>query len=233
MFFPLFNEDVARYERKFMIDAMTYHSVEQQIRIHPAAFSPIYHPRYINNIYMDTNELDFYYDNVSGKSGRRKARIRWYGDIHGFIEKPVLEFKIREGMLGNKISFALKPFHFDESFNSDQLIHVFRNSDLPLWALENLLQFKPALLNRYKRKYFLSFDNKFRLTIDDELSYYKIGENNNNFIEEYRSDDIIVELKYNREFDDIAPLVSNKLPFRLTKSSKYVNGIEYLHPKLA
>ena len=233
MFFPQFNEDAARYERKFMIDAMTYHSVEQQIRMHPAAFFPIYHPRYINNIYMDTNELDFYYDNVSGKSNRRKARIRWYGDIHGFIEKPVLEFKIREGMLGNKISFRLKPFHFDKNFNFDQLIHVFRNSDLPLWALENLLQFKPALLNRYKRKYFLSFDNKFRLTIDDELSYYKIGENNNNFIEEYRSNDIIVELKYDREFDGIAPLVSNKLPFRLTKSSKYVNGIEFLHPKLA
>ena len=233
MFFPLFNEDAARYERKFMIDAMTYHSVEQQIRIHPAAFSPIFHPRNINNIYLDTNEMDFYYDNVSGKSGRRKARIRWYGDIHGFIEKPVLEFKIREGMLGNKISFRLKPFHFDKNFNFDQLIHVFRNSDLPLWALENLLQFKPALLNRYKRKYFLSFDNKFRLTIDDELSYYNIGENNNNFIEEYRSDDIIVELKYDRKFDDIAPLVSNKLPFRLTKSSKYVNGIEFLHPKLA
>jgi len=233
MFFPLFNEDVARYERKFMIDVMTYQSVEQQIRIHPAAFSPIYHPRYINNIYMDTNEFDFYYDNVSGKSSRRKARIRWYGDIHGFIEKPVLEFKIREGMLGNKISFLLKSFHFDDNFSFDQLIHVFRNSDLPLWAFENLLQFKPALLNRYKRKYFLSFDSKFRLTIDDELSYYKIGGNNNNFVEEYRSDDIIVELKYDRKFDDIAPLVSNKLPFRLTKSSKYVNGIEFLHPKLA
>jgi len=134
MFFPPFNEEVARYERKFMIDAMTYQSVEQQIRIHPAAFSPIYHPRYINNIYMDTNEFDFYYDNVSGKSSRRKARVRWYGDIHGFIEKPVLEFKIREGMLGNKISFLLKPFHFDESFSFDQLVHVFRNSGIPLWG---------------------------------------------------------------------------------------------------
>jgi len=233
MFFPLFNEEVARYERKFMIDAMSYHSVEQQIKLHPSAFSPIYHPRYINNIYFDTNELDFFYDNVSGKSSRRKARIRWYGDIQGVINKPVLEFKIREGMLGNKISFPLKSFEVDETINQEKLYKVFRESDLPLWAIENLLQLKPALLNRYRRKYFLSFNKKFRLTIDNELSYYGIGGNNNNLLESYSSDDIIVELKYDRKYDDVATLISNKLPFRLTKSSKYVNGIECLYPTLA
>lgn len=233
MFFPPFNEEIARYERKFMVDAMSYHSVEQQIRVHPAVFSPIFHPRYINNIYLDTNEFDFYFDNVSGKSSRRKARIRWYGDALGIIAKPVLEFKIREGMLGNKISFPLQSFHVNENLNGEQLASVFRNSDLPLWALENLLHFKPALLNRYRRKYFLSFDQKFRLTIDNELAYYGIGGNNNNFLEEYTSDDVIVELKYDRKNDDIAPRISNKLPFRLTKSSKYVNGIEFLHPALA
>lgn len=233
MFFPPFNEEAARYERKFMIDAMWYHGVEQQIKLHPSAFSPIYHPRYINNIYLDTNELDFFYDNVSGKSSRRKARIRWYGDIQGIIDKPVLEFKIREGMLGNKISFPLKSFRVDETISQEKLYKVFRESDLPLWAIENLLQLKPALLNRYRRKYFLSFNKRFRLTIDNELSYYGIGGNNNNLMESYSSDDIIVELKYDRKYDDIATLITNKLPFRLTKSSKYVNGIEFLYPTLA
>ncbi len=233
MFFPLFNEEKARYERKFMIDAMNYHAVEQQIRIHPAAFSPIFHARYINNIYFDTNEFDFYFDNVSGRSSRKKARIRWYGEKEGFIEKPVLEFKIREGMLGNKISFPLKPFHADSTLSREKLLEVFRNSTLPAWALENLLYMKPALLNRYRRKYFLSFDRKFRLTIDDELSYFGIGSNNNHFSEQYTSNDVIVELKYDRTFDDLAYAISNKLPFRLTKSSKYVNGIDFLHPALA
>ena len=92
---------------------------------------------------------------------------------------------------------------------------------------------KPALLNRYRRKYFLSFDRKFRLTIDDELSYFGIGSNNNHFSEQYTSNDVIVELKYDRTFDDLAYAISNKLPFRLTKSSKYVNGIDFLHPALA
>jgi hypothetical protein len=233
MFFPPFNEEAARYERKFMVDAMSYHVVEQQVKLNPAAFSPIYHARYINNIYFDTNELDFFYDNVSGKSSRKKARIRWYGDIQGFIDKPVLEFKIRAGMLGNKISFPLKPFHVDDRLSQEKLYGVFRDSDLPLWALENLLNFKPALLNRYRRKYFLSFNKKFRLTIDNELQYHGIGGNNNNLMEKYESDNVIVELKYERKYDDIAPLVTNKLPFRLTKSSKYVNGVEMLNHMLA
>lgn len=233
MFFPPFNEEAARYERKFMIDAMDYYAVEQQIRIHPAAFSPIFHPRYINNIYLDTNEFDFYFDNVSGRSSRKKARIRWYGEKEGFVEKPVLEFKIREGMLGNKISFPLKPFNVDENLSNEILQDVFRNSNLPDWALENLLFMKPALLNRYLRKYFLSFDQKFRLTIDNELTYFGIGSNNNHLSERYATDDIIVELKYDFVNDDEAVFVTNELPFRLTKSSKYVNGIDFLHPALA
>jgi len=232
MFFPPFNEDSSRYERKFLVTDMYFPQIEQQVRLLPAAFHEIFYPRYINNIYLDSNELDFFYDNVSGKGSRKKARIRWYGDQSGKIEKPMLEFKVREGMLGDKISFPLKPFTFNRQFNYQNLLDVFKQSELPLWAEEVLLQLKPALLNRYKRKYFVSFDQKFRLTLDYELGYFPIGTNNNSFTGGFRSTDIIVELKYDRQFDDVAPAVTNQIPFRLTKSSKYVNGIEILHPEL-
>ncbi|RLD43903.1 MAG: hypothetical protein DRI89_03915, partial [Bacteroidetes bacterium] len=137
------------------------------------------------------------------------------------------------GMLGNKLSFRLKPFTVDANLTAEKLYAVFQNSDLPLWALEVVLQIKPALLNRYSRKYFLSFDKKFRLTLDDQLNYFSIGTNNNNFIENYKSEDVIVELKYDYLNDNFAPEVTNRLPFRLTKSSKYVNGVEMLHPMFA
>ena len=117
MLFPPFNEDKSRYERKFLVSDMHFHDIEQQVRIHPAAFSSIFYPRYINNLYLDTHELDFFYDNVSGKGSRKKARIRWYADQFGRIEKPVLEFKVREGMLGNKLSFRLPPFSMNGAFN--------------------------------------------------------------------------------------------------------------------
>jgi SPX domain protein involved in polyphosphate accumulation len=233
MFFPPFNEEKSRFERKFLVTDMHYADVEQQVRIHPAAFSSIFYPRIINNIYLDSNDLDFFHDNVSGKGSRKKARIRWYGEMNGWVEKPVLEFKIREGMLGNKLSFPLKPFMVDANLTMEKLSAVFHESKLPVWALEVLMQIKPALLNRYRRQYFLSFDGKFRLTMDNQLSYYSIGNNNNTFVEKYESEDIIVELKYDYNNDDAAPAVTNRLPFRLSKSSKYVNGVELLHPMFA
>lgn len=232
MFFPPFNQDISRFERKFAVSDLTYQGIKQEVRNHPAAFSTIFHRRYINNIYLDSNDLDFFYDNVSGKGSRKKARIRWYGDLYGNIEKPVLEFKVREGYLGNKLSFKLKPFTLNESFDAQVLNRVFSQSNLPQWAYEILQHLAPSLLNRYSREYFLTFDGKFRLTIDSELSYHAIEPVHNAFLKSYRGDDFIVEVKYDFINDKEAPFITNNLPFRLTKSSKYVNGMELLYPQL-
>ncbi len=233
MYFPKFNTEKSRFERKFAVQDMHYHEVIQQVRNNRAAFSPIHHPRSINNIYFDTNDLDFYSDNVSGKGSRKKARIRWYGDLMGNISHPILEFKIREGMVGNKLSFPLVSFSLDKNFAGDYIQNIFRISELPQWVRDVMLMLKPALLNCYHRQYFISFSRNFRLTIDDKMSYFSIGNGLNNFIEKHISDDVIVELKYDYKHDGKdATYITNNLPFRLTKSSKYVNGFEMLHPMI-
>lgn len=231
MYFPAFNYNISRYERKFVVQDMHYHNVVQQVRHHKSAFSPLFQPRYINNIYFDTNDVDFYADNVSGKGSRKKVRIRWYGDVFGRASKPVLEFKMREGLLGNKLSFPLASFSIDESFTNDYIQDIFSKSELPDWVMMILRMLKPSLLNRYNRQYFISFNNNFRLTIDDELTYYGVGSGLNNFLEKHTNDDIIVELKYdNLHEGKESSYITNNLPFRLTKSSKYVDGFELTHP---
>ena len=40
--------------------------------------------------------------------------------------------------------------------------------------------------------------------------------------------DVIVELKYDTEHDEYANRISASFPFRLSKNSKYVNGIDQL-----
>ena len=233
MHFPPFNFEKSRFERKFVVMDMHYPEIVQQVRNSKASFLSLHHPRHINNIYLDTNDLDFYTDNVSGKGSRKKVRIRWYDKLMGDISKPVLEFKMREGMVGNKLSFPLKPFKLDTEFTNDYIQEIIYNSELPDWVRVIIPMLKPALLNRYHRQYFISFNHKFRLTIDDELTYYGIGSGVNTFMEKHTSDDAIVELKYGQEHDGKeSAFVTNSLPFRLSKSSKYVNGFELLHPMI-
>ena len=222
-------EKRSRYERKFVISGVSKPGIEQIVKSHPSAFSELFHERNVNNIYLDTPNLTFFLDNVAGKSRRKKVRIRWYGDLYGRIEKPVLEFKLKAGAVGDKLSFQLHPFTLDENFDQNTLLETFASSNLPDWVREEILPLEPHLLNRYTRKYFLSFDKKFRTTIDNQLIYHDISRRNNSFIKKSVNEtDVIVELKYDFKDDDMANSVSGNFPFRMTKSSKYVNGVEQL-----
>jgi hypothetical protein len=88
----------------------------------------------------------------------------------------------------------------------------------------------PSLVNRYKRTYYLSADKLFRITVDDELSYFNIDNFNTNFNEKFRDEsNIIVELKYDKNSENTANLVSQHFPFRITKSSKYITGIDRIY----
>jgi len=223
-----------RFERKFVISNVPRQNIEMVVKTHSGIFSEIFHQRNVNNIYLDTPNLTYYFENNLGKSQRKKVRIRWYGELFGRIDKPVLEFKIKSGAVGYKISFLLKPFEVNTNFDLDILTSVFKESSLPLWVLEELAGLEPKLLNRYTRKYYRSFDRKFRITIDDELLYHDIQKRNNSYLKkhlEFR--DVIFELKYDFDNDNKAGEISKSFPFRLTKSSKYVNGISCFHINLA
>ena len=106
----ILNPESFRYERKFLISQLSRHEIESIIRLHPAAFSEIYHQRFVNNIYFDTVGLSAYKDNLTGISDRLKVRIRWYGDLFCLIEEPFLELKIKRGFLGGKLRFPLASF---------------------------------------------------------------------------------------------------------------------------
>ncbi len=224
----------SRYERKFFLQNFSPGRAETIIRHNPARFTEIYHQRFINNIYLDTPKLTFFFDNVVGKSTRKKIRIRWYGDLFGRIEKPVLEFKLKSGATGTKLSFPLTGFTLDKSFNQRTLKTVYDNSELPEWVKEELHTVEPTLINRYSRRYFQSFDKLFRSTIDHQLKYVHVDRTFNSFLRMERDrNSVIVELKYSYEDDKKANLITNSFPFRMTKSSKYVNGIEVFRGCLA
>ena len=216
-----------RYERKFAVDTLSNFQVEQIIRLHNAGFSEIYYERYINNVYFDTPRFDCYYDNAEGKDNRVKFRIRWYGDLFTNVQTPVLEMKIKTGMVGTKRSYILESFNFTENFDLKNLLKIIRKSNVPEDVVLRMNNLQPTIINRYSRKYYRDFSRQFRITIDKNISYFP-AKNQLNFSKFPRqeSNKVVVELKYDSELNEKASEISNNLPFRLTKNSKYVTGIE-------
>lgn len=223
-----------RFERKFVTNRYDHRGLEQLIRIHPAFFKEIYWERQVNNIYFDTPGLRHYFDNVVGKSERKKVRIRWYGETSGIIEKPVLEFKIKSGTLGKKASFDLAPIDLDSDLDFEYFQILFKASNLPEIVVEELKALKPKLLNKYTRRYYRSADHNYRFTVDYHLNYFDFSKVSISLgLGKKDLQNTILELKYDQKHDDQASDITQHLPIRMSKSSKYVNGIDIVRNTLA
>lgn len=224
-----------RYERKFVAVKFNRLQAEAVIKQNSAFFVSVFHPRSVNNIYFDTPGLDCYFDNLFGNGHRWKARIRWYGEVFGPVKSPILEFKIKKGFVGTKKSFRLPDFKIDKSdFDGRILNNVFKKADLPEHIREKLKGVLPVLLNTYERSYFKSLDKNFRITIDDNLTYYNLRPTWNKFQFKFKEElKVVVELKYDQEWDKDANKITTQFPFRLDKNSKFVAGMSHFRSEIA
>ena len=219
-----------RYERKYYIADTDFDFVRSLILNHPASFRKVFYPRTINNIYFDTPGFDFFYDNVNGMQIRKKIRIRWYDETFSFQKKLTLEYKLKNGLLGDKISYPLSNIFIGDGFETGQLKNELKSCNLPVQVENELLTHYPVLLNRYIREYFISDDEKCRITLDKDLSFYRIHAGSNYFrIAHHVSDDVVMEMKYAPCDEESSVKISQHFPFRVTKSSKYVIGIQHLY----
>jgi hypothetical protein len=138
-----------------------------------------------------------------------------------------LEYKIKKGLLGNKVSYALNRFVLDTDFDKNQISQALDRDTIPLSVKEEVGSLKPTLLNSYIRSYYLSADKKFRITIDHQLTYYKIVYSGNTFLNKKTDlNATILELKYDSVYEEEAKEVGSAFPFMLTKNSKYLQGLE-------
>jgi hypothetical protein len=218
-----------RCERKFLISDLSTQEIEEVILLHPALFSPIYPERFINNIYFDNLEFRSYHENLNGSTPRRKTRIRWYGDLTGQIKDPVLEIKKKSGIVGQKEIHSLPTFVFENFFSGSEILDPTNNSASNRSFKKELVLLEPTLINRYCRKYFLSADGHYRITLDSTLIFSPVSPFLPMFFSNEPEPYSILELKYDHTKDGEASRITDCLPFRLTKSSKYVLGISKLH----
>ncbi len=226
--------DNFRFERKYVVENKSVSYVVQLIKLNPLGFKSIFKKRRINNVYFDSPTLTNYYDNHFGKSERVKIRIRWYGETFEKAEKPILEFKIKRGLAGIKKSYPLASFQLKAPFNKWDWDKIFKDSNLPEEVMQEVHRSVPTLLNTYERQYFQSFDKHYRFTVDANMKFYELGRNTTNFsrVAEERGT-VVLELKYDMDKEKGLRTITNSLPVRLGKFSKYVRGIELFHSYLA
>lgn len=225
-----------RYERKFIAQNFSRLATESIIKQNSAFFSSVFHPRKINNIYFDTPGLDCYFDNLFGNGQRWKARIRWYGKKFGEVKNPRLEFKLKKGLTGTKKSYLLPSFEIDKKdFDTGILHQYFSEADLPDEVKDRMKKLQAVLMNSYKRSYFVSVNKRFRVTVDDNLLYYNMRSGWNLFFPHpfKEFDKTVVELKYDRKWNDEAEQITNQFPFRLDKNSKFVSGMRHFKNEIA
>jgi len=220
-----------RYERKFLVEELMPFQVAALINHHPRLFYEPYPPRYVNNLYLDTPEMVNFFDNVNGAMQRRKVRVRWYGEPFGKINRPMLEIKVKDGMVGTKRTYPLSSFQMDACFCDRIFQRVLTVSDLPYEVQYGLQGLNVVLFNRYFRHYYATRDSAFRLTLDTQQTFYKVnGLFGNKFAHrQVNTRDVVVELKYEIEQEPQANHISGFFPFRMTRNSKYVQGIERVY----
>ena len=222
------NKSEYRYERKSYITELSEYEVEDILRTHPAIFSEIFIQRYVNNIYFDSFSFNNYYDNIEGNTDRVKIRVRWYGNLFGAIDKPTLEIKIKKGLLGKKISMPIKPFFLNKDTSVGDILAS--NAQLQDSLMFDFNSLEPSLMNQYLRKYYKSCNGHFRITVDTNQLFYGINKQNNFFLNQISDKkSVILELKYDEEYDSEASNITSIFPFRVTKNSKYVNGVQKIY----
>ena len=96
-----------RYERKFLISSYMKNFLIHQIKYSKLRFFEHHQQRFVNSIYLDTDNLNSYKQNIDGLQFREKYRIRWYGE---FLNNGNMFFEIKKKKndLGKKIIIPLK-----------------------------------------------------------------------------------------------------------------------------
>ncbi len=207
-----------RYERKYRIEDQSLAFVEQMIRHHPWGFRTLFPDRQVNNIYFDTPGMTCYKENVAGVAERKKYRVRWYGGLTATEgTKNQLEIKIKNNALGDKERYAFPAFSLSDWNKLGTVV---------AGSLRRPVSLIPTLLNSYQRSYYGLATEKFRITIDRKLGYCPLIQENQQPEIRHMDEAIIVEIKYDETLEAEANQVLQYIPFRATKNSKYVTGIE-------
>lgn len=218
--------DVFRYERKYLTDRLSADQVANFLLLHPAVFQSIYYPRRVWSVYFDTPEFEYYQQNSLGFQFRKKIRVRWY-EHDGETTPAQLEIKMKDGEMVQKIILPLQT-----AGGTGTLADITAAVQKTLrqnFPEANALQ--PVMVNSYQRQYLLAEALGVRATVDTDISFFTPADWELSRVT-IRLPITILECKYPRENDPKLEQVMQRIPLHITKSSKYIMGIQKCYPYL-
>ena len=197
--------------------------LEQAIILSKFSFRRSFPDRIVNSIYYDTFNYKSLEESLEGESIRKKSRVRWYGPNDDESEA-TLEIKLKQGHLSWKKlyhdSFTICP----KAKKWNLFLQSNYEADFPRYYLKNLL---PRSIVTYKRSYYSSFDNKIRITIDQDLKTFNQHSLFDRNLEYKRKHEnvLILEIKVDNCNETMLKKVLEDLPFSPKRFSKYCESI--------
>ena len=192
------HQNKMRQEKKFIINNSNVISFEKELILNN--FKVGHLPNLVNNIYFEDNFFSSTIENIEGNNVRSKHRIRWYNNQKEFT----LEEKIKLSSSGIKKREKINCKNLEEAIN----------------IVERKINKKAIIQNSYFRKYYIN--ENIRVTIDLNLKFFIPKTNSFKFF-----DKSIIEIKFDTK--DITEIESfiKKNGLKLTKNSKFLQGITY------
>jgi len=215
----------ARVEIKFSAAELHRDNLVMWLRLHPAGFCSPFPPRWVNNLYYDTHDYGAYADNTSGASSRAKVRYRWYGESRT-PDAGALEVKCKRNFFGWKLRFDVAEAPYRPGIDARSLRRAVLGQ-LPASGREWLSAYPfPVLLNRYRRRYFVSADSRIRVTLDTDQSVWdqRYKSHPNLSIRANLPPVLVVEFKFDRRDRELASRCMTGMPIRVGRHSKYMSG---------
>ncbi len=216
-----------RYELKLPTESALLAQARSWIRLHPEGFGIAFPTRLVNNLYLDSPGLTNLAENLAGQSERRKLRLRWYGETPDPpVVKATMELKIKRGSVGDKRRVPLNnPLSLNWSYG--RIMAALRSEAADEWRQWLLKANQPALINRYRRDYFVSSDSLIRCTLDYEQTFfdqrYSVTPNLSYVL--IANDQIVIEVKAPVALGERLERAMDCFPIRRQRHSKYVDGL--------
>lgn len=200
----------------------------------------------VRSIYLDTPELNSYYEKLSGIKVRNKFRIRGY-NILTQDSNVFFEIKRKDGVYVSKDRAPVCYNSMNDFINFSDLSKIKNHSieyDKRIRSAENFIfylkrdKLKPIIDIVYEREALeCKFGSNLRITFDMNIRSFLTENINDSFKEKDMKilfpSNFVLEVKYNRILPSWVPIIINKYNLNKEAVSKYANCVDmYIKDKL-